>query len=41
MRANAGLQLRRAMSIQVEGKKLLEKTCYRAVSCKGFVVPAL
>jgi hypothetical protein len=33
---NAGLQLRRAISIQAEGKKLLEKHC-RAVSCKALL----
>jgi len=34
---NAGLQLRRAISIRAEGKKLLEKACYRAVSCKALL----
>ena len=27
--------LRRAISIRAEGKQLLEKACYRAVSCKA------
>src|SRR5687768_15704690 len=37
MRHNDGLQLRRAISIQAEGKKLLEKHAYRAVSCKALL----
>src|SRR5215471_11851285 len=32
---NDGLQLRRAINIQAEGERLLEKTRYRAVSCKA------
>jgi len=34
---NAGLQLQRAISIPAEGKKLLEKACYRAVGCKALL----
>ncbi len=34
-RANASLQLRRAISIQAEGKKTTWEACYRAVSCKA------
>ena len=34
---NACLQLRRAVSILAEGKKLLEKARYRAVSCKALL----
>jgi hypothetical protein len=36
---NAGHQLRRAISIQAEGKKLLGETC-RAVSCKALLCAA-
>src|SRR5687767_1975619 len=34
-KSNAGLQLRRAISIQAEGKKLLQKNAIPAVSCKA------
>jgi hypothetical protein len=39
--ANDGLQLRRAISIQAEGTRLLEKPRYRAVSCKAVLAAAL
>jgi hypothetical protein len=35
--ANGRLQLRRAITIQAEGRKLFEKQCYRAVSCKALL----
>jgi hypothetical protein len=39
-RPNAGLQLRRAFSIQAEGKNTWE-ACYRAVSCKTLLCARL
>ena len=41
MRANAGLQLRRAITFNTEGNKTTWETCYRAVSCKALFGGAL
>ena len=38
---NAGLQLRRAVSIRVEGTRLLESQAIAAVSCKALFGGAL